>query len=61
MNLLQALGCHHPRKRMIQYSRPLIYVVRRDYWMPACAGMTVERLAHSTGKHFWSSVASAER
>src|SRR5262249_31510502 len=35
--------CHHPRKRMIEYS--LAFIVSHavwDYWMPAYAGMTAE-------------------
>jgi hypothetical protein len=33
---------HHPRKRMIQYSAPLmVFRDGGDYWIPAFAGMTV--------------------
>ena len=34
--------CHHPRKRMIQYSleRRCIHPIDRGYWMPDFAGMT---------------------
>jgi hypothetical protein len=37
----QILNCHHPRKRMIQQSPPSKIGNRREYWMPACAGMTM--------------------
>jgi hypothetical protein len=42
---VHAVGCHHPRKRMIQDPRPPMYRSGSDAWMPACAGMTIERLA----------------
>jgi hypothetical protein len=33
---------HHPRKRKIQYSAPLLFNLDvTAYWMPAFAGMTV--------------------
>src|SRR5260370_157582 len=38
------LCCHHPRKRMIQYSAPLkLSLNASEYWMPAFAGMTLRR------------------
>jgi hypothetical protein len=38
------LCCHHPRKRMIQYSAPLkLDPNASEYWMPAFAGMTLTR------------------
>jgi hypothetical protein len=45
--LFPTLRCHHPRKRMIQYSRNRLYGMAAqhrafsDYWMPAFAGMTL--------------------
>jgi hypothetical protein len=39
------LGCHHPRKRMTQYSSALKQGNGGDYWMRAFADMTIERLA----------------
>jgi hypothetical protein len=33
-----------PRKRMIQDSRRSKKVNGGDYWMPACAGMTLEEV-----------------
>jgi hypothetical protein len=35
MGLVQPFGCHHPRKRMIQYSLAPIYRCGGVYWMPA--------------------------
>src|SRR5437764_6837821 len=35
-------GCHHSRKRMIQYSAPVhVHIGVTAYWMPAFAGMTI--------------------
>ena len=38
--------CHHPRKRVAQYSRARkILIYGGDYWFPAFAGMTGVRVA----------------
>jgi hypothetical protein len=39
------LGCHHPRNRMTEYSPSLEQGNGGDYWTPAFAGTTIERLA----------------